>query len=191
MDQVVPCQRSFSRPLYLWEIEQARLVFGDQLDYRRIRIHECNPWPNRINQVGVFTKTLFKKVEKPAHAVDNAITLGNHCYFPVRLPELLAREDPECHRRVCWLIHELTHTWQYQQMGWRYLTRALLAQFRAGYQFGGEAGLQAQSSQGGSLHSFNLEQQGDIARSYYDRLCKGLNVDAWQAYIDRDIKRLA
>jgi len=190
MDQVLPCNRPFARPLYLWEIDEARLVFGDQLSYRQVRIHECNPWPNRINRLGVFMKTRLGKMKKPAHLSDNAITLGNHCYFPVRLPERPDRNDPETHRKVCWLIHELTHAWQFQQMGWRYLPQALLGQFRAGYDFGGEAGLQAHAITGSGLKSFNLEQQGDICRTYYDRVCKGLNVEAWASYIDRDIKRL-
>ena len=31
--------------------------------------------------------------------------------------------------------------------------------------------------------AFNLEQQGDICRSYYERVTGGADVSAWQPYI--------
>jgi hypothetical protein len=37
------------RPLYAWEVEQARVVFGDQLRYDQIRIHEGVGWPDAID----------------------------------------------------------------------------------------------------------------------------------------------
>lgn len=168
------------RSLYAWEIHEARRVFADRLNYTAIRIHECTLWPDRINQLGARLKGM------PAPGGHNAITLGNHCYFPVHLPTAPVRPDHPDHQRVGWLIHELTHCWQYQQMGWGYLFKALRAQIRGGaqaYNFGGENGLLDRLAQGWKFTDFNLEQQGDIVRSYYERICRGYETRAWGPYI--------
>ena len=71
-------------------------------------------------------------------------------------------------------------------MGWRYLAMALYAQMRykgAAYQYGGEKGLLESFKSGRLLNSFNLEQQGDITRDYYQRLCVAGDVSAWLPYI--------
>lgn len=172
------------RGLYTWEIQEARLVFGNGLVYEQVRIHEGASWTNALNRWGARLKRI------PYVKVDNAVTLGNHIYFPVRMPEQLFFDEPGL-SRMAWLIHEMTHAWQYQQMGWRYLALALAAQFRYGaqaYEFGGEAGLLDFSGRGQRLTSFNLEQQGDIARSYYLRICSQQNTHAWQPYI-ADLQR--
>lgn len=172
--------RTFVRKLYTWEIEEARRVFAAQIQYDRVRIHECAPFPDQLNRIGAR----LKGIQKPTG--HNAITLGNQIYFPVRLPEVIVPlEHPE-HHKIPWLIHELTHVWQYQRMGWRYLMLALKAQFREGisaYHFGGEDGLLERLDQGAKFQDFNLEQQGDIARSYYVRLVRGENTNAWNRYI--------
>jgi hypothetical protein len=169
------------RALFAWEIQEARRVFASQLNYERVRIHECTQWPNTMNRIGSTLKRI-PYVDSP-----NAITLGNHLYFPVKLlSSLVPASHPE-HYMICWLIHELTHAWQFQHLGWSYLATALSAQFRLGaqaYEFGGEAGLQKALEAGVKFADFNLEQQGDIARSYYYRLCLGADVSAWTAYIN-------
>lgn len=167
------------RGLYTWEVQEARLVFGGGLAYERVRVHESATWTNALNRWGARLKRI------PYVEVHNAVTLGNHLYFPVRMPEQ-PMSDELVLSRTAWLIHELTHAWQYQQMGWRYLALALQAQFRHGaqaYEFGGEDGLIEFSGRGLSLTSFNLEQQGDIARSYYLRIRRQQNTSAWQPYI--------
>ena len=40
------------RPLYGWEIEEARRVFSDKLSYDRIRIHEGAGWTDAPRAVG-------------------------------------------------------------------------------------------------------------------------------------------
>jgi hypothetical protein len=168
------------RALYAWEIYEARKVFADGLQYQRVRIHECVDWPNLVNRAGMFLKRM------PYVDIDNAITLGNHIHFPIQLlKEPVPFGHPE-HYKIDWLIHELTHTWQYQHMGWQYLTMAINAQIREGehaYDFGGEDGLVERHQQGWKLSDFNLEQQGDIARSYYLALCEGKDTSAWLPYI--------
>lgn len=65
------------------------------------------------------------------------------------------------------LIHELTHVWQYGQMGAIYMPKALHAQKSGGYNYGGLAELKKRKLAGQGFHSFNLEQQGDITADYY------------------------
>ena len=151
------------RPLYAWEIQAAQQVFGNRLAYHRVRIHECIAWPDIIKQIGL------RMQGAPASKEHNAITLGNHIYFPIRLPsQPLQPSDPE-QVLFAWLVHELTHVWQYQSMGWRYLALALNLQIVHGahaYDYGEEQGLLTHLQKGWRFEDFNLEQQGDIARAY-------------------------
>ena len=62
-------------------------------------------------------------------------------------------------------LHELTHIWQYLQMGAVYIPRALRAQrTKEGYNYGGVAALKHNDC---LLDHFNLEQQADIIADYY------------------------
>ena len=174
-----PCKHRI-RQLYNWEIQEARLVFGNKLKYERVRVHECASLPDIVNRFGTRLKGL-KYTGKP-----NAITLGNHCYFPIKLQahqNSIAISDLG---KIGWLIHELCHIWQFQHMGWRYLILALEVQLRLkgeAYNFGGEQGLTTRHKQGWRLKDFNLEQQGDIVRSYYERLRGELDTSAWLPFI--------
>ncbi len=174
------CKRTV-RPLYDWEILEAQKVFGEGLKYDRVRIHECANWTNSMDRLGRKLKGM------PAVNVNNALTLGNQCYFPVRLLDEAVPVGHLEHYKLGWLIHELTHAWQYQHLGWRYLWMALSAQFKgkgAAYDFEGEDGLKKRRREAWTLEKFNLEQQGDIARTYYDRVCRGMDVTAWQPYVE-------
>lgn len=179
MSEATSCQ-PVKRSLHPWELEAAMLVFGEGLDTARVHIHECASWTDALDRIGRKLKGM------PAAETHNAVTLGNHCYFPIRLPDHpTGPQDPE-HYLAAWLVHELTHCWQYQQMGWIYLYHALRAQVRGGasaYDFGHEEGLKKRSRDGGDIHSFNLEQQGDIARSYYTRRLRDQDTSAWEPYI--------
>lgn len=170
------------RPLYAWEIQSAQRVFGNRIAYSCVRIHECVAWPDTIKQIGLRLQGA------PPSKEHNAITLGNHIFFPIRLPaHPLQPGDPD-QVLFAWLIHELTHVWQYQSMGWRYLVKALYLQFRHGahaYDYGGETGLLARLEKGWKFEDFNLEQQGDITRAYYQRLVQQKDLHAWTPYLDR------
>ena len=116
------------RPLFDWEIAEARKVFGDSLRYDLVWIHEGFTWTDAIDRLG----RKLKKLPPPGPQDHNAVTLGNNCYFPVNLPaELVPPGDPLDYF-MPWLIHELTHAWQYQHTGWAYIVRAFAAQFRYG-----------------------------------------------------------
>ena len=71
------------------------------------------------------------------------------------------------------LIHELTHVWQYQQVGAIYMPEAIHAQNTGGYSYGGASGLQAAKDAGKGITSFNREQQAQIVQDYF-RIRKGL-----------------
>ena len=174
--------RRFTRGLYSWEIEEFRSVFGNRLDYLRVRIHEGVSWPDWADRIG----RKIKGLPAPGPMDHNAITLGNHCFFPVNLPNQPLPVDDAMSYQLDWLVHELTHCWQYQHMGWNYLIKALNAQFRdkeRAYDYGGEKGLLKSREKGQLFKDFNPEQQGNITQAYYYRSRHGMNVDAWAPYI--------
>ncbi|HLF25934.1 MAG TPA: hypothetical protein VJG32_06335 [Anaerolineae bacterium] len=172
------------RPLHDYEIEEARRVFADRLNYARVRVHEYAPWPDAIHRFG----RRIRRLPPPPANEHNAITLGFGCYFPISLPE--AFTSPDDPFGMSWLIHELTHAWQFQHMGWLYLLRALLAQLGPNpYNFGGLDGLRTARDNGATFLSFNPEQQGDITRLYYIRLRKGQDVSVCRPYI-ADLQRI-
>ena len=177
------------RKLYDWEVKEFSIVFGDSLDTERVRIHEFAPWPDWIDRLGRF----LKRMPSPGLHEHNAVTLGNHCFFPVGMPEELLPVNDQMSFKHDWLVHELTHAWQYQHIGWRYLFKALFAQFREkskAYDFEGEQGLLKSRHKGRIFKNFNPEQQGNITESYYQRKRRGLDTSAWDSYID-EIKKMA
>jgi hypothetical protein len=164
-----------SRRLAQHEITEAKKVFGDKFNYADIRIFEGNELPNFLDDIG----NIIKKMPKRDERIKNAITLGNWILFGRELHTDRAHD-------MSWLIHELTHAWQYQTMGWDYLFKALDAQKKLGakaYDFGGEKGLKSRRKKGGSIKEFNMEQQGDITKKYYQRLVEGGDTSAWDDYI--------
>lgn len=169
------------RNLFAWEIVEARRVFGDGLDYDRLRLHEFVAWPNTINRLGHKIRGM------PPPTRDNALTLGNHCFFPIELLRQPVTPDHPEFYKMTWLIHELTHCWQYQVMGWNYLLRAVWSHQRqkdSVYDFGGPETLDQMRQQGWQIYDFNLEQQGEITRTYYERLVRQQDTSAWLPYIE-------
>lgn len=64
-----------------------------------------------------------------------------------------------------WLVHELTHIWQYQRG--RTVPELALDALGGDYDYGGEQGLRDAAAQGKRFGDFNYEEQGDILRDYY------------------------
>ena len=124
-----------TRPMHRWEIEMARTVFGNSINYRRVRIDEhaiCGPRQYRFAYVSFYTINSWG----PMHN--------------------------------SFLLHELTHVWQYERLGAVYIPRALRAQFsEPGYNYGGASNLRNQLEAGNDFSTFNLEQQGDIVSDYF------------------------
>jgi hypothetical protein len=171
------------RRLYAWEIDEFSPVFGSSLNYSLVWVHECTSWPDLANKLG----RRLKGMPPPVEGEHNAITLGNHCYFPVtlltHLPPIGDRES----YKLDWLVHELTHAWQYQKLGWSYLWLAIRAQLKErefAYDFGGESGLVKSHQKSIQFKKFNPEQQGNIVQSYYVRKRGHQDVSAWEPFID-------
>lgn len=152
-------------------------IFQNGLDYTRVRISEGSQIPNRIGEIGAFLRG------KPAPQA-NAITVGNTSYFP--------RELTSSEIDIAWLMHELTHQWQYQHTGIIYLAQAILAPTYV-YCNAGEtpaAALVRCTGTGKTFASFNREQQGDIVRDYYFATKQALDpaalqgvLSAWAPYL--------
>lgn len=166
------------------EHAEAQLVFGAGLDYTRARIWEDTRWPNWIADVGAVR-------HRYRRTWNNAVTLGDTSYFPITLrttPEVIASGELA---DIGWLMHELTHQWQFQRMGWRYLWQALRVQMRDGlrsYNYQAHHptkadALRAIQAARLTLMDFNMEQQGDLARDYYLALKQGRDVRAWEAFV--------
>jgi hypothetical protein len=175
-----------SRPLTASEITEARMVFGASLDYTHAFVSEDASWPDWVDRLSA---QLQRRGRDPAD--HNAITLGLTSFFPVALNTSPASIAAGNLHDMAWLMHELTHQWQYRHIGWSYLGAALSVQLRLrrmAYDYRGsfpttEAALVAAHAEGRRLAQFNLEQQGDLARDYYYRLKGGLNCSAWEPFI--------
>ncbi|MCS6910167.1 MAG: DUF4157 domain-containing protein [Anaerolineales bacterium] len=170
----------------LSEVEraEARLVFGDGLDYDHVRIVEGGYFPpNFIADIGAF-------LQGKKRTWDNAITLGNTTYFP-RFLRTTAEDIAQDLTDIGWLMHELTHVWQYQQVGWRYLYETLRVQVRLGwaaydYVSGHRSKQQALRmafAKNRCFEDFNFEQQGEFARDYYYALKRNEEPEAWGPYV--------
>jgi hypothetical protein len=176
-----------ARDLTPFEIGEARKVFGNKLDYRKIRIFEGAGLPNFIDDIG----RILKGMPKREITVKNAITLGNNCFFGREL-KTDQITDPNTKLtsgqliEMSWLIHELTHAWQFQTLGWDYLFQALDAQSKLGasvYDYGGTNGLKKRQKEKGTLKTLNMEQQGHLVQSYYEALQKGEDSSVYQPFI--------
>jgi len=166
------------RPLTPLEAGEASIVFGDAIEFGAVRMQEDTRWPDLLAQA----TARLRGDPPPPH---NAVTLGNRIHFPIPLRTADAGA-PGFLDDMGWLIHELTHVWQYQHQGPIYLWRAVWAQITLGsgaYGYGWEAGLQAAAADGKTLTDFNPEQQGEIARHYYYRKRQGLDTTAWQLFV--------
>ena len=167
------------RKLSPHESIEAQLVFGASIAYERVTINEEVAWPNWVGRIGSW----LSRTEAPSN---NAVALGNKLYFSKRLLTDNSADPVGSLNEMAWLIHELTHVWQYQRVGLIYFTQVMWAHVRDKseiYNYGFEPGLQKALTRGGQLENFNREQQGEIARHYYYRLKMGKDVSAWRPFI--------
>jgi hypothetical protein len=168
-----------ARALSQVEVDEARLVFGSSIDYSSLKLVEGARWPDLLAK-------LAARIGGSPAPTHNAVTLSNHLYFPVTLHTSLVDTGDISLPDMAWLIHEITHAWQYQHQGWSYLWQAIRAQIQLGihsYDYGWEQGLNEALIRGYSLYDFNPEQQGEIARHYYYRLKQGLDTQAWDPFV--------
>jgi hypothetical protein len=152
-----------NRSMTEWEIRQAKRVFGNAINYGSVTIADGSV-SSKIASVGGYARTI-----------------GNVINFPTGSS-----------RSMAFMIHELTHVWQYQKTGVSYIAKALWAQVTEGYSYStdgksAEDSLKDARAAGKTLYDYNLEQQGDIMSDYYGRLQRGEDASAWQSFID-DVK---
>ncbi len=138
-----------TRPLTPLEQAEARRVFANTLPYRQIRIDEFS----LLAGLGaVFRLALTGGLRHLGVVI--AYTIN----FTRPIHPAPGNED------MAWLIHELTHVAQMEQVGLQYYPEALHAQFTSGYTYPPEALVTCR------LSEFNREQQGEVIRDYYRSL---------------------
>ncbi len=84
------------------------------------------------------------------------------------------------------VVHELTHVYQYERVGSRYLGEAiymLVKTKRDCYNYGGSNGLSEACLARRKYRHFNREQQAMITQDYYLRTAKGLDVATYEPFI--------
>ena len=159
-----------TRALNPIERAEVQAIFGAGLNLDRVRIREETPVGNWVGRIGAWLK------RQPSPAA-NAITVGNVSYFPRTLTGDLTD--------MGWLIHELTHQWQYQQVGIQYLFQAIAAPTYV-YEKAGQRpsdAVKELSEKGQKFSDFNREQQGNIVRDYYWALKQNEDVSGWEKYL--------
>lgn len=166
-----------TRPLNAVELTEVKQVFRDSLDFNRVKISENSSFTNFLGRIGA----VYRHTETP---VLNAATIGNTSFFPVTLVTN-DPNHPDWLNNMGWLVHELTHQWQYQQVGIIYIVQAILAPTYT-YAPSGEMpndALATFTREGKRFKDFNREQQGDIMRDYYFSLKKGRETKGWDPYL--------
>lgn len=148
----------FRRSLESHEAEIAREVFGDALDISALRLAEGG----LLGSFGV-ARTLPRLVTFPK----GVLTTPQH--------------QAQYER---WLVHELTHAYQYQHgRSVLSLLRTALAGFfvKSFYDYGGVEGLR-----GKTFADFNTEQQANIVADYYyfSRYEPHQDLSAYEPYIN-------
>lgn len=149
--QTLSGREPVGRELSPTEITELRRVYGDSIDYSRVRIKE--------GDAGLFSRTR------------RAFTLGDTIYIP---PNNLEQQTGRVGTNL--LVHEMAHVWQHQNGGTDYMSEALWAQnFGDGYKF--EHGL----LEGRAFHELNPEQQAEMLQrahrfGYFDHPEQGFRV---------------
>jgi hypothetical protein len=153
-------QPPVDRGLTEHEMGIARQVFGNQLDLSQIRVTE-----------GGFFSTETKASSLP----------GGLITFPAGT---LSNPKPGVDFDA-WLIHELTHQWQYQH-GWTLLD-TLDDSFDSDYDYGGVLGLEKALNERKPFDEFDLEEQAQILRHYYEISRARGDTSAYDPYV-RDVQ---
>lgn len=175
------------RSLSAYELEEAQSVFRDGLDYVPIKIRERN-------KLALTVAKGWSKLMRRPDPESNAMTLGNNILVSRRLRT--DRSESHANRLIdmAWLIHELTHVWQFQRYRWRYLGEAIAAQAKIGenpYIYSRADSLAGKGDdlsdmwdRGKRLSDFNREQQGDITRDFYRALKSDINTPGWEPLVE-------
>lgn len=153
-----------TRRLNLFEIEQAKSVFGNTIKWSAVRIRE----DSKLAKIGASY----------AGKKQLGFVLFNTINFTRRLDCEHSPKD------MSWLIHELTHILQFRFIGVQYIIEALRAQHSSGYIYGGIDALKTVDH----FENFNLEQQAEIVKHYYEYMMAKKEVGVFLPFID-ELKR--
>jgi hypothetical protein len=109
-----------------------------------------------------------------------ALTVGGYARTT---PDRIRFPSDSYHRSdfIPWLIHELTHVWQYQH-GYA-ASSVIVSGIRGNYNYGGQDALRKRWADGDNFDSFGTEQQGDIMENYYEERAAGHDVSAFEPWI--------
>ncbi|NMY72295.1 DUF2345 domain-containing protein, partial [Pseudomonas sp. WS 5414] len=136
------------RALTEGEITLAKRVFGDSIDYDKVRLRDEDyvPW----------------------QGATYAISPNGHIYFGESLRGVSdwSLEEPESQG---FFIHEMTHVWQHQHG----VNVLLVGAYQQVKQFLVSNQYAYHLEPGKTLKDFNIEQQGDIVRDYFMAMIKG------------------
>lgn len=132
------------RSLTAAEIAVLRKIYGDKIDYSKVRI------------VSGDDMTLWgKSLTRGTYGV----TWGNTIYFPNDgNKKSLYSQDSD----TDWLVHEMAHVYQYQKDGWGYFPMAMWEQLTQGtgaYEYHIEPGKE--------FGKYGIEHQATIIQDYY------------------------
>ena len=131
-----------SRGLTSGEIAMARQIFGDSIDYGRVRVHN-----------GEY---LWFGLQPN----DTAMTPNGEMYFnPDRFREDFSPLANSYHRDQAWFMHEMTHVWQYQ-LGYP-------VKWKRGNPLGWIMSYKYKVDPAKRFSDYNMEEQGDIIRDYF------------------------
>ncbi|MCA8023790.1 type VI secretion system Vgr family protein [Burkholderia cepacia] len=134
--------KGHDRPLTAGEIEMARTVFKDGIDYDKVRVHRGS----------YFWFDMQRK--------RTAVTPNGHMYFRDEdfLEDFSAESVAEGDKS--WFMHEMTHVWQYQ-LGYSVRWHGLTVTIR------GESAYQYTITPQNVFHDYNMEQQGNLVADYF------------------------
>jgi len=168
---------SKATPLSEKEANNAKSILGSNaIKYEKVRIAESGLVGFILNILGNPAVTTF---------------------HTINLPKKGGLERNEPNHGLETVIHELTHVFQFEHLGSRYITECLIAQHQEDYDcynYGGAEGLRQARDAGKSLKGFDREQQASIVEGYLkDVIKKNLKVDdpdrlVYETYID-ELKR--
>jgi hypothetical protein len=155
MDNLWQIVKTNTRSLTAIEEKEARSIFGNRINYRKVQIDEAS-----------FLAWLGTKLKRCSSM---GITTFHTINFNRKLNTTAGSSDMK------WLIHELTHIAQMESTGSQYLVEAFYAQVSEGYTY--RAGEKSHFSE------YNREQQACIVADYYIARCSGSSTVAYDSYI--------
>lgn len=155
-----------SRPLTAGEVEMARLIFKDSIDYSAVRVHNEEYLPFGLQDDETAMTPNGSMYFNPDYYVQDFSAQKS-----AETEEMFVDARQQTIRRKQWFMHEMTHVWQYQlgysvtwQGFWLGVTGGYL--FRRAYKYD-YSDSKDSPDKNRSFNDFNMEQQAKIIERYY------------------------